>query len=78
MAVELLGSKSKLIISVLLILYSVFWLDIAWRQVVDLRTAGQYVSPMRYARATAVWPVMLMYWIWNGWKSWQRYQADKG
>ena len=77
MGVKLLGSKSKLIISVIWIFYSVFWLDIAWRQVVDLRTAGRYVGPWQYAQA-AFWLFILMFWIWDGWKSWQRYQADKG
>ena len=77
MAIKLPSSKRELTSSVAWILLSVFFLDVSRGRVVDLRTAGQYVSPWRYAGA-AFWVFVLMFWIWNGWKSWQRYQADKG
>jgi hypothetical protein len=77
MAVKLLGSKSRPISTAIWILVSVFFLDVILRKVVDLRTAGRYVGPWQYAQA-AFWLFILMFWIWDGWKSWQRYQADKG
>jgi hypothetical protein len=77
MAIKLPSSKRELTSSAIWILVSVIFLDVSRGKVVDLQAAGQYVSPWRYAEA-AFWVSILMFWIWNGWKSWLRYQADKG
>jgi hypothetical protein len=77
MAIKLLSSKRALRLSAGWILVCVISLGVSWGRVVDLGATGRYVSPWRYA-GTAFWVFVLMFWIWDGWKSWQRYQADKG
>ena len=77
MATKLPSSKNRPISTTIWISVSLIFLDVNSRKVVDLRTEGRYVSPWQYAQAV-FWLFILMFWIWDGWKSWQRYQADKG
>jgi hypothetical protein len=63
--------------SAIWILASVTFLDQNRNKVAHLRSAGQYVSPWQHAQ-TVFWLVVLLFWIWSGWKSWKRYHAYKG
>ena len=63
-----------LLASAVWLLCSVEFLDVAWHKVVDLRTAGQYVSPLRYGQV-GFWVLMIGIWIAIGWKSFKRYRV---
>jgi hypothetical protein len=69
--------KVSLIQSSIWILIVVVFLDISWSKIGNLRVAGQYVNPWRYAEMV-FWVFLMLFWGWNLWKSWQRYHADKG
>jgi hypothetical protein len=77
MATKGMASEISLVRFAVWILASVVFLDQRWNKIARLRSAGQYVSPWQYAQ-TVFWVVVLLFWIWSGWKSWKRYHADKG
>jgi hypothetical protein len=77
MATKGMASETSLVTSAIWTLVSVVFLDQNKNKIAHLRSAGQFVSPWQYAQ-TVIWLVMLLFWIWNGWKSWKRYHADKG
>jgi hypothetical protein len=66
-----------LVASAVWVLVCALFGDQNWHKLAHLRSAGQDVSQWRYAEV-AMWMVALLFWIWNGWKSWRRYHADKG
>jgi hypothetical protein len=59
-----------LILAVIWIVVSTFWLDTSWSKVAELRAAGMYVNPLRYGQI-AFWVLVAGFWSWNGWRSWQ-------
>lgn len=70
-------SMSLLIRSSIWVLVGIVFLDQTWNRVVRLRSVGQYVAPWQYA-LMVLWVCVILFWIWNVWRGWQRHHADKG
>jgi len=77
MAIKATAPMTTLITSSIWVLLSAIFLYGSYSRIAHLRSAGQDVSSWQYAQ-TVFWVVVLLFWIWNGWKSWLRYHTDKG
>jgi hypothetical protein len=58
-------------------LFGVMFLDQSWNKIGHLRSAGQYVTSWQYV-LTVFWVCVVLFWIWNLWRGWRLYHADKG
>jgi hypothetical protein len=45
-------------------------------RVLHLRSSGRSVSVWREAEVW-FWGVILLFWLWNGWKSYRKYRAEQ-
>jgi len=77
MAVLKVSPMTSLIRSSIWTLVGVVFLDQSWNKIGRLRSAGQYVTPWQYAQSI-FWVCVILFWIWDVWKSGQRYHANKG
>jgi hypothetical protein len=77
MAARGMSPMSSLIQSSIGTLAGVVFFDQNWKKIDRLRSAGQYVTRWRYVQSV-LWVSVVVFGIWNLWKSWQRYHADKG
>lgn len=64
-----------LIISGIYIAVTVLFLVVDYRRITSLRAAGSPVPVMRWIQVP-IWAGMLVFWIRNGWQSWQRFHAN--
>ena len=60
-----------------------FWIFLSLLQmgslierVLHLRSSGRPVSVWREAEVS-FWVVMLLFWLWNGWKNFRKYRAER-
>lgn len=58
------------------IVLSIAWLGITAGKVTRLQASGGQVSGLRYA-AVVFWMVVLLFWVWNAWKSFGKYRAER-
>jgi len=77
MAIKATAPMTIIITSSIWVLLSAILLYGSYSRIAHLRSAGQHVSSWQYAQVV-IWVVVLLSWIWNGWKSWLRYHTDKG
>ncbi len=76
-AKRLQDPRTALTMSGLWGLISIAWLGMAVDKVSRLHATGQHVSGLRVA-AVLFWVFILLFWIWNGLKSFQKYRAQAG
>ena len=70
------SSKAALTRSLVWMLASVVFLDVATAKILDLRAAGRGVSGWRYVQAV-FWLAVLVFWGWSGWRDWRAYRAER-
>jgi hypothetical protein len=64
-----------LIISVIWIVVSLVFLNVDRSRIASFHAAGSHVPVMRWLQVP-IWAGMLVFWVRNGWKSWQHFRAN--
>jgi hypothetical protein len=77
MSAKGMSPMTSLIQSSIWTLIGVVFFSQSWNKISHLQSAGQYVTHWQYAQ-TVFWVCVILFWIWNVWRGWQRYHADKG
>jgi hypothetical protein len=68
--------RTALKLSVLWALISLGWISLSAERVSHFRASGRPVSVLREA-GVWFWVVMLSFWLWNGWRSFRKYRAER-
>jgi hypothetical protein len=68
--------RSALQVSGLSALTALGWLSISVERVSHFRSSDRPVSSWREA-AVGFWVVMLLFWMWNWWKNFRKYRAER-